>query len=363
MRRNRRAASSSERLPASSARARSAAARTCAGRARARLRAARRGSLGERTPRTAAGRARRRTGRCSASPRRAAPRSLQARPPSRAGRPGRTSSTSSRPARPTSGARRPEARQPLLAEAELAVGDVLEHEEAVAARQFDERFAALRRQAHARRVLVVGDRVEQLRTHSQPRAGASSSSTWSPSSSSGTTAISAPNPRNAISAPRYVGPSTTTWSPGSRKVLPASSSASIAPLVITSSSSAGRRPCVASIRPASASSAPASPRVGAYWNALSSPVSANSARSAAARSRGKRPRVGESAGERDQARHPKQREDLRDPLPDPAARACCEQLVESARRRCYAHRTSLTTKARSASSRDEVRESGDLGLE
>ena len=65
-------------------------------------------------------------------------------------------------------------------------------------------------------------------------------------------------------APRYVGASTTTMSPRSRNDFPTSSSASIDPLVITSSSSAGRRPCSVSIRPASASSVPASPRVGAY---------------------------------------------------------------------------------------------------
>ena len=58
------------------------------------------------------------------------------------------------------------------------------------------------------------------------------------------------------------------------------------PLVISSSSSAGRRPCSVSIRPASASSGPASPRVGAYWNACASPAAANSASSADARSRG-----------------------------------------------------------------------------
>src|SRR6185437_1326702 len=87
-------------------------------------------------------------------------------------------------------------------------------------------------------------------------------------------------------APRYVGPSTTTTSPRSRNDRHTSSSASIAPLVISSSSSAGRRPCSDSIRSASASRGPASPRVGAYWNALASPASANSASSAAARSRG-----------------------------------------------------------------------------
>ena len=67
----------------------------------------------------------------------------------------------------TSGAERPEARQVLVVEVEVAVGDVLEHDEAVVARELDERLAPLGRHAHAGRVLVVGDRVEQLR----PKAG------------------------------------------------------------------------------------------------------------------------------------------------------------------------------------------------
>ena len=58
------------------------------------------------------------------------------------------------------------------------------------------------------------------------------------------------------------------------------------PLVINSSSSAGRRPCSRSSRSTSASSGPASPRVGAYWNALTSPAAANSWSSAETRSRG-----------------------------------------------------------------------------
>ncbi len=84
-----------------------------------------------------------------------------------------------------------------------------------------------------------------------------------------------------------MGASTTTTSPGSRNDFPISSSASIEPLVISSSSSAGRRPWNVSSRSANASSGPASPRVGAYWNALSSPVSVNSCSSDEIRSRGK----------------------------------------------------------------------------
>src|SRR5918996_279913 len=75
-------------------------------------------------------------------------------------------------------------------------------------------------------------------------------------------------------------------SPGSTNDLPINSSASIAPLVISSSSSAGRRPCSLWIRPARASKGPARPRVGAYWNALASPVATNSWKSVETRSRG-----------------------------------------------------------------------------
>src|SRR5512132_2937553 len=119
-----------------------------------------------------------------------------------------------------------------------------------------------------------------------------SSSTSSPSSSIGTATMSVSKLRNAMIAPRYVGASTTTVSPRSRKVLPTSSSASIAPLVISSSSSAGRRSCSVSILEASASSGPARPRVGAYWKAEVSPVAANSVTSACVRSRGTESRSG-----------------------------------------------------------------------
>ena len=87
-------------------------------------------------------------------------------------------------------------------------------------------------------------------------------------------------------APRYVGASIMTVSPRSRNDLQTSSSASIPPLVISSSSSSGRRPCTDSSRPATASSVPASPRVGVYWKAVTSPVAANSSSNWAARSRG-----------------------------------------------------------------------------
>jgi hypothetical protein len=58
---------------------------------------------------------------------------------------------------------RPQARQRFVAEGQLAVRNVLDHEEAVAARKLDERLAALGREGNAGGILVVGDRVEQLR--------------------------------------------------------------------------------------------------------------------------------------------------------------------------------------------------------
>ena len=58
---------------------------------------------------------------------------------------------------------RPQARQRFVAEGQLAVRNVLDDEEAVAARELDERLAALGREGNAGGILVVGDRVEQLR--------------------------------------------------------------------------------------------------------------------------------------------------------------------------------------------------------
>ena len=88
-------------------------------------------------------------------------------------------------------------------------------------------------------------------------------------------------------APRYVGASTTVESPASRNDFATSSSASMPPLVTSSSPSAGRRPCSASSRAASASRVPGSPCVGAYWKATGSPAAASSRSSSAARSAGK----------------------------------------------------------------------------
>ena len=142
-------------------------------------------------------------------------------------------------------------------------------------------------------------------------------------------------------APRYVGPSTTTVSPGSRNVLPTSSSASIPPLVITSSSSSGRRPCDDSSRPASASSGPARPRVGAYWNAFASPAEANSWSSAVARSRGKVTRVGKAARERDQVGPPEEAENAAIPSPTSPRVRVGEQLLPATGFRRHRHRARL----------------------
>ena len=87
----------------------------------------------------------------------------RARPPSRAARPGRTSSTSSPPARRRPAPRLQRLGGRVVVEAELAVGDVLDDQEAVAACKLDQRAAPLGGQAHSRRVLVIRDRVEELR--------------------------------------------------------------------------------------------------------------------------------------------------------------------------------------------------------
>ena len=79
-------------------------------------------------------------------------------------------------------------------------------------------------------------------------------------------------------APRYVGASTTAGSPLSTSAFPRSSSASIAPLVSMSSSSAGRRPWIRSSRSATSSRGPGRPATGAYWNGEASPRSASSRR-------------------------------------------------------------------------------------
>ena len=61
------------------------------------------------------------------------------------------------------GCRTPEARRPVAVEPELAVGDVLDDEEAVPTGKLDQRRAPLVREANSGGVLVVGDGVEELR--------------------------------------------------------------------------------------------------------------------------------------------------------------------------------------------------------
>jgi hypothetical protein len=61
------------------------------------------------------------------------------------------------------GGERPKARRPVLAEGELAVSDVLDEEEALMPRELDEGLSALGREADSRRILVVRDRVQELR--------------------------------------------------------------------------------------------------------------------------------------------------------------------------------------------------------
>ena len=60
----------------------------------------------------------------------------------------------------------PEARECVVSEAELAVRDVLDDQEPVPARELDQRHAPLGGEAHACRILVVGNAVEELRAQS-----------------------------------------------------------------------------------------------------------------------------------------------------------------------------------------------------
>ena len=129
-------AASTASPPAASARAPPASARPCAGRARDRascssIQPRRADSSKSRCPRAPA----HWSVSLAATSRR---RSRPGRRPSRAARRGRTSSRSYRPDDDV-GAEAPEARQRLVGEAELAVGDVLDDQEAVAARQLDQR--------------------------------------------------------------------------------------------------------------------------------------------------------------------------------------------------------------------------------
>ena len=224
-----------------SARARPACARTCAGRARATAPAARRSSRGATDSSKS---------RCPSAPAHwsvfclaeTSWAEISAGPTAQPSRtPGKNVFDVVPAWTTTSGAEAPEARQRVAVEAELAVGDVLDDQEAVAAARA--RRAASRRsagEADAGRVLVVGDACRASFGRSPPASRRSSSSTSSPCSSIGDgdelglEARGTPGSRRGRS-----GASTTTTSPGSRNDLPTSSSASIAPLVISSSSSAG----------------------------------------------------------------------------------------------------------------------------
>ena len=148
-----------------------------AGRREVALEAARRG----RTPRPAAARARPRTGRCSAWRPPARRSARPARPPSRAARRGRSSWRTCPPAARRR-ARATTATAATCRRRQLAVGDVLEDQHAVAPAELDQRAAALERQRPPGRVLVLRDRVEELGRRPPARRSATAS-TRSPSSS------------------------------------------------------------------------------------------------------------------------------------------------------------------------------------
>ena len=246
------------RAPGTGARARRAGL-ALAGRATGTRRAARPSGRDGRTPRRAAGRARRRTGRCLLRDDELR-RRLRWPPPSRAAYPGKNVFDDVRPAddvgperstgwaapapsKPSSRRQRPRRQEAVPAPSSTSSG-------------------AARRRGHSRpgsggrgscRGASVAARPEgvelfEVEPGRVERHG----------DDLGLEAA------DAMIAPRYVGASTTTGSPRSRNELPSSSSASIAPLVISSSSSSGRRPWSDSIRRGERVERPASPRVGAY---------------------------------------------------------------------------------------------------
>ena len=249
---------SSELPPASSARALPAGARICAGRGHATAPAAHRSNRGEPIPRRAAVRVRPRTGRCSASRRQA---EWRCQPGQRPAEPDAREKGLRRRARLHDDVRReaPEARERLVGEGELTVRHVLDDQEPVVLRQLDELRSPLGDKAHAGRVLVVGDAVDELRAEPTCEAPLQVFRVEP------VLVHSDGDERRLEASERldraeYVGPSTRGSRGRGRTWRPARGS--MAPLVISSSSSAGQRPCRVSSRPARASSNPARPRVG-----------------------------------------------------------------------------------------------------
>ena len=157
---------------ASCARARRASARTCAGRARATLRAARRSSRGGRTPRRAAARARPRTGRCSASPTTSCAE-ISAGPTAQPSRtPGKNVFDVVPACTTASGARlqRLGGVSSSKPSSRYATSSTIRKPYRRASSTSASRRSAERR--HAGRILVVRDRVEELRAQPRRRAGA-----------------------------------------------------------------------------------------------------------------------------------------------------------------------------------------------
>ena len=142
--------------------ARRASARTSAGRASATARAVRRSSRGGRIPRRVAGRARPRTGLvfCFAATSGADTSAGATAQPSRT--PGRTSSTRCPPERPRP-ARRSRGSAPRRRERELAIRHILEDGGIRSGGRGRPALSAAHSKADPGRVLVVGDRVEELR--------------------------------------------------------------------------------------------------------------------------------------------------------------------------------------------------------
>ena len=152
-------------------------------------------------------------------------------------------------------------------------------------------------------------------------------------------------------APRYVGPSTTAVSPWSRNDFDTSSSASMPPLVTSSSSSAGRAPCSASMRAAIASRAgePARRRVLECGGVARARELLQDRRRPLGR---ERRRVGKAAGERDQIGVPEVAEDDRDAVARVVARARREELLPLPRLGCDGHGRTIPGRGTELGERD-----------
>ena len=230
----------------------------------------------------------------------------------------------------TSGARLQRLGKRVGREAELAVGDVLDDQEPVPARELDQRGAPVAGETHTRRVLVVGDAVDELRAQA-PASSRSSSSTSSPCSSSGTATSFASKLRNAWIAPRYVG-AFDDHDVAGVEIRLADQLERLDPAARDQQLVVGRTAALQPLEPVCERVArpgqPACRRVLERTHLAFGGELLEQRRDALAR---ERLRVGEAAREGDQVGDPEQRQNRGDPLADIAARSCRGERVPPSR--------------------------------